>query len=229
MKIRMPVVAERPVINSPSAVADILRKVLKSEDTADQDKEHFWVLGFTTKLTLKFVDLASLGVLDTALAHPREVFRSAIAEGVSSVIIAHNHPSGDPTPSHEDERLSHRLLRAGEIVGINVMDHVVVAENDFYSFQENSRWPVMPAFPSTYRPSPEEGAEEKIRELFKENAILKQRLEALRLQLDSLQTAVRSRLGAKGAEAGIASKGLSKKTQGNKVAEKEHRGGVTHG
>jgi DNA repair protein RadC len=76
------------------------------------------------------------GTLDASLVHPREVFRPAIAEPAASVILVHNHPSGDPTPSPEDRAVTRQLRQAGELIGISVLDHVVVGEGRFASLQE---------------------------------------------------------------------------------------------
>ena len=79
----------------------------------------------------------SQGTLNASLVHPREVFRSAVRESAAALVLVHNHPSGDPTPSGEDFEVTRRLVEAGELLGIRVMDHVVVAERGFYSFREH--------------------------------------------------------------------------------------------
>jgi DNA repair protein RadC len=77
-----------------------------------------------------------VGSLDASVAHPREVFREAALGGASAVVVFHNHPSGDPTPSRDDVALTRRLMEAGEIVGIDVLDHVILAETRYFSFKE---------------------------------------------------------------------------------------------
>jgi DNA repair protein RadC len=79
----------------------------------------------------------SQGTLTASLVHPREVFRSALRESAAALILVHNHPSGDPTPSAEDREVTGRLVRAGELLGVRVMDHVVVAERGFRSLRED--------------------------------------------------------------------------------------------
>ena len=81
----------------------------------------------------------SQGTLTASLVHPREVFRPAIRSAAAALVLVHNHPSGDPEPSAEDLSVTHRLVEAGEIVGIRVVDHVVVADRGFYSFQEHGQ------------------------------------------------------------------------------------------
>jgi len=81
----------------------------------------------------------SQGTLTASLVHPREVFRAAVLESAAAMVLVHNHPSGDPAPSPEDQQVTDRLASAGEILGVRVLDHVVVAEHGFYSFREAGR------------------------------------------------------------------------------------------
>lgn len=83
----------------------------------------------------------SVGTLTASLVHPREVFRPALARAAAAVVLVHNHPSGDPTPSAEDRRVTGRLAEAGEILGVRVVDHVVVAERGYFSFQQAGELP----------------------------------------------------------------------------------------
>jgi DNA repair protein RadC len=78
----------------------------------------------------------SRGTLTASLVHPREVFRSAVREAAAAIVLVHNHPSGDPSPSLEDREVTRRLIHAGEIVGVRVVDHVIVAESGYHSFSE---------------------------------------------------------------------------------------------
>jgi DNA repair protein RadC len=122
-------------INNPVAVADILQSILRSESLLDRDKEHFWTIGLNTRNVVKYVDLVSLGTLNASLIHPREVFRLAVMEGAANIILSHNHPSEDPEPSDEDIRITRRLVEAGKILGIEVLDHIVVTNNNHLSFK----------------------------------------------------------------------------------------------
>ena len=80
--------------------------------------------------------LVSQGTLTASLVHPREVFRTAIRRSAAALVLVHNHPSGDPTPSGEDRQVTERLQEAGEVIGIRVLDHVIVAERGFHSFRD---------------------------------------------------------------------------------------------
>jgi len=121
-------------INSPKKIANVLRTVLDSESKLDQDKEHFWTIGLNSDLSIKYIDLISLGILDKTIAHPREIFRLAILQGIKSIIIAHNHPSGKIEFSAEDLKITKQIKKAGEIVGINMLDHLIVTKNSYNSY-----------------------------------------------------------------------------------------------
>jgi DNA repair protein RadC len=120
----------RPVLRAPEDVVAEVRSQLKGKK-----KEHFLVLCLDTRNRLVDRKLVSMGSLDTSIVHPREVFKEAISSCAASVIFAHNHPSGDPEPSKEDIELSKRLAKAGEIVGIDVLDHIVVCDEGFVSLK----------------------------------------------------------------------------------------------
>ncbi len=126
---------ERAAIASPADVLKHLRKVLKKEGPISRDREHLWVIFLTTKNRIKFVELISLGTLNSCLGHPREIFRRAIKIGAASLILAHSHPSGDSYPSEEDMVLTNRITDAGKIIGIEVLDHIIVGRTAF-SFKE---------------------------------------------------------------------------------------------
>ena len=100
--------------------------LLKTE-TARLDQEVFWVLLLDQKYRLRRApEAVTKGILDASFAHPREVFREAIRMAAAAIIVAHNHPSGDPTPSAEDVRATRQLVETGKIVGIQLLDHIVV-------------------------------------------------------------------------------------------------------
>lgn len=82
------------------------------------------------------MEVVIIGTVNSSLIHPREVFKTSILSNASSVIIFHNHPSGDPTPSNEDKNITRRLKEAGQILGIDVLDHIIVADDKFCSLKE---------------------------------------------------------------------------------------------
>jgi len=123
-------------ISSPKDIAEIFMAILKTESEADRDKEHFWILGLTTRNSIKYIELVSLGTLDMTLVHPREVFRVAIMQASSQIMMAHSHPSGFAEPSEEDFKITDELAKAGDILRIKVLDHIIITANgDYYSFK----------------------------------------------------------------------------------------------
>ena len=104
---------------------------------ANLAQEAFYVLTLNVRNHIIDSHLVTLGVADACLVHPREVFRPAISDGAASVIVAHNHPSGDPSPSSNDLRITKQLIDAGEIIGIEVMDHVILGRGQHLSLRES--------------------------------------------------------------------------------------------
>ncbi|MBU0459210.1 MAG: DNA repair protein RadC, partial [Nanoarchaeota archaeon] len=109
-----------------------------SEKLADNKKEHFMVLHLDTKNKIIKDEIISIGTLNASIIHPREVFKSAIKESANSIILVHNHPSGDSEPSIEDKEITEKLMEAGEILNIKVLDHVIIGKDNYHSFKENS-------------------------------------------------------------------------------------------
>ena len=104
------------------------------------DREKFIVLLLDAKHRVIGVNTVSIGSLTASIVHPREVFKPAIAGNSAVVILAHNHPSGDPAPSLEDVELTKRLREAGELLGIRVLDHVILGDGTHYSFVDAGAW-----------------------------------------------------------------------------------------
>ncbi len=101
--------------------------------------EQFGIVLLDTKHRVLKTALLSIGTLDASLVHPREVFREAAGGGAAAIVLFHNHPSGDPTPSGEDVTLTARLVEAGQLMGIEVIDHLVLADARYCSFKEMGR------------------------------------------------------------------------------------------
>ena len=120
----------KPVVKTPEDVISLVRSRLKGKR-----KEHFLALLLDTRNQLINVAEISVGSLDGSLVHPREVFKEAISATAASVIFVHNPPSGDPTASEDDIRLTKRLAEAGEIVGIDVLDHIIIGDKNFLSLK----------------------------------------------------------------------------------------------
>jgi DNA repair protein RadC len=112
---------ESPVLDNPEAIAGLLR-----EQNRTKNVETFQILMLNTRRRLIRVEQVSQGLLDTILVHPREVFQSAIAARAAAIVLVHNHPSGDPTPSDADIKVTRDLIRAGQLLKIEVLDHVIL-------------------------------------------------------------------------------------------------------
>lgn len=104
----------------------------------ENKKENFVVLYLDARNKLIYKETVSIGTLNANLVHPREVFEPAVRHLAAQVILSHNHPSGDPEPSEDDLKITKRLAKAGKILGIDIVDHVIVTKNDFFSFKENN-------------------------------------------------------------------------------------------
>jgi DNA repair protein RadC len=122
--------ASRITVKSPEGAIKAVKSQLKG-----RKKEHFMVLCLDTRNHLINTHKVSIGSLDCSIVHPREVFKEAISSCAASVIFVHNHPSGDPTPSEDDVKLTKRLVEASEIIGIEVLDHIIVCDKDHLSMK----------------------------------------------------------------------------------------------
>lgn len=125
-------------IIAPKNIFSIIIEILKTEDKIDQDKEHFWVFLLDSRNKIKLLELVTLGLLNSTMIHPREVFTRAVKERCASILIAHNHPSGINEPSEDDLIITKRLVQAGKILGIEVIDHIIIGDKNFYSFKERN-------------------------------------------------------------------------------------------
>lgn len=119
-------------LTSPKKVVEFM-----GEELQKYDREFFCVLNLKTNNQVINMNVVSVGTLDMALVHPREVFKSAVLSNAAAIILLHNHPSGNCSPSLEDCRVTKRMMEAGAIMGIPVCDHVIVAGDNYYSFKEN--------------------------------------------------------------------------------------------
>ena len=128
---------EAPLLETPEAIANLLR-----EGNRLRDVETFQIVLLNTRRRLIDVKDITNGTLDTILVHPREVFKCAIAANAAAVVLAHNHPSGDPTPSEADIKVTRDLIRAGQLLKIEVLDHVIIGratqerQRDYVSLRE---------------------------------------------------------------------------------------------
>jgi DNA repair protein RadC len=118
-------------IKNPQGVVKAIRSSIK-----DKAKEHFKLLLLDNRNKIIGISTISIGTLNASLVHPREIFKEAIIHNSASVVLAHNHPSGDPEPSEEDMKITERLVESGKILGIEVIDHIIIGKTSFASFKE---------------------------------------------------------------------------------------------
>ncbi len=134
--------ASQTLMDSPEAAFNLWQEVVADDPSHEPDKEHLVAVLLNTKMRMIGYHVVSVGSLNEAIAHPREIFRAAILAGAYAFVLMHNHPSGDPTPSEADRRLTKRIQEAARIMDINLLDHVVVGTVDanrapYFSFQED--------------------------------------------------------------------------------------------
>ena len=122
----------KPKITNPLDVVDLVM------DMQFLEKEHFRLISLNTKNHVVGIDDIFIGSLNSSIVHPREVFKKALEKNAASVILVHNHPSGDPEPSRDDIQATGRLVKAGEILGVEVLDHIIIGTNRYKSLKELS-------------------------------------------------------------------------------------------
>ncbi|WP_010651047.1 RadC family protein [Oceanobacillus massiliensis] len=122
---------DRYVIRSPDDGADYIM-----EEMRNLTQEHFVVLFLNTKNQIIHRQTIFIGSLNASIVHPREVYREAVKRSAASIIVAHNHPSGDPTPSQEDIHVTRRLAESGKMIGIDLLDHLIIGDRKFVSLKE---------------------------------------------------------------------------------------------
>jgi len=127
----------------------IMQRVLLRENKIDQDREHFWVIGLSNSCRLLFIELISKGTINKTLVEPMEVFSLALQKRAVSIMLVHNHPSGELRPSNADKNITDRLIQVGNIVETVVLDHLIISDKSYISFKdiglldelkESTRW-----------------------------------------------------------------------------------------
>lgn len=119
------------IIKTPNDAGEYLTGVLKNKT-----QEHFYLLCLGTKNQVVHERTVFVGTLNASIVHPREIFQTAVKYSAAAIIVAHNHPSGDPTPSTEDIEVTKRLLKAGEVMGITCMDHLIIGDGYYISLKD---------------------------------------------------------------------------------------------
>ena len=121
------------LLNSDDVYA-IMQKILLRENKIDQEKEHLWIIGMNHKSKILYIELVSMGSVNTTTVEPMNVFRVAVLKGAIKAILIHNHPSGELKPSERDQDITDRLIQVGRIINIDVIDHLIITTKSFLSF-----------------------------------------------------------------------------------------------
>ena len=122
--VREPAISE--LVGTPSDVHDLVHKLI-----GQADREHVLVFHLNTRHKVVSYEVVSIGTINASLVHPREVFKGAILANAATIILAHNHPTGDTSPSAEDNELTQRIKAAGDVIGIPLLDHVIVGDGTY--------------------------------------------------------------------------------------------------
>lgn len=132
MNVRLTKEQKVQIANSEDVFA-IMQAVLKRENKLSRQKEHFWVIGLTTANVISFIELVALGGLNKATVEPLDVFHLASSKNLRKILLVHNHPSGNLTPSAEDIHLTNRLKMGAELLNIKILDHLIISETGYAS------------------------------------------------------------------------------------------------
>jgi DNA repair protein RadC len=128
--------AERIKILNADDLYDIMQRILLRENKIDKNREHFWVAGLENNHRLLFIELISLGTVNKTFAEPMEVFSLALQKRAVKIVLIHNHPTGELKPSDSDKDLTDRLIQVGLIVNTQVVDHLIITEKSYLSFED---------------------------------------------------------------------------------------------
>ena len=123
-------------ILTSEAVYKIMQQVLLRENKIRRNQEHFWIIGLDNIKHILFIELISLGAVNSVQVKPREIFRMAIYKMAVDMILVHNHPSGSLIPSEGDKDMTDRLIKSGDMLGIQVIDHLIISEKNYMSFED---------------------------------------------------------------------------------------------
>ncbi len=136
-EMNVPIKSKKVKITASHDLYKIMREVLLRENKYRRRQEYFWVMGLTTGLRLEYIELVALGRVNAVNAEPTEIFSIAIQKRCKKIVLVHNHPGGSNEPSKDDIRFTKATLAASKIVKIEILDHLIITETDYYSFDDN--------------------------------------------------------------------------------------------
>lgn len=136
MNVKLTEAQKKTEARNADSIAAIMQQILKRENRLGRSQEHFWVVGLNQANKILFIELIGLGRQNRVSANPPDVFRMAIYKLALKLVLVHNHPSGQMQPSSADKALTDRIIKVGEIINVQVLDHIIIAENDHISFDQ---------------------------------------------------------------------------------------------
>jgi len=136
MNVRIPKDLKNKRYERPGDIAKFMRWILKREGGHRQAQEHFWVLALDAKHYIVLIELVALGAHNRVVITPIDLFRLAVSKDATQVILVHNHPSGRLAPSQPDLDSTNRFIKAGDLIGVRVLDHLIISDKTFYSFEQ---------------------------------------------------------------------------------------------
>lgn len=122
-------------ITKPQDIYDIMKPIYKLNDELDKEREQLYLIGLDTRNNIKTIELVSMGTINETLLSPREIFRTALIKNCVSIILVHNHPSQDPTPSQADIQATAKIKDAGKLLEINLLDHLIYTDKEYASLK----------------------------------------------------------------------------------------------
>lgn len=128
-------------VTGPHDIFEIMRRILLRENKLGRQKEHFWVIGLATSNKIMYIELVALGSISASIVNPLEVFSLAAQKKSPHIILVHNHPGESLKPSKEDIELTKKIVRGGKILHIDVLDHLLITTEGYYSFEEEGKMP----------------------------------------------------------------------------------------
>jgi len=136
MNVKLSEAQKKAAISNSNSIAVIMQQILNRENKLGRSQEHFWVIGLNNAGKILFIELIGLGRQNRVTANPPDVFRMAIYKLAIKLIMVHNHPSGDMKPSMADRLITDRIIKVGEIINVDVIDHIIISEKNHFSFAD---------------------------------------------------------------------------------------------
>jgi DNA repair protein RadC len=136
MQVKLSELEKIKLLNSED-IYHVMQRVLMRENKIERNKEHFWIIGLAQNNRILYIELISLGTIKSTLVEPMEVFSIALQKRTVKIILVHNHPSGSMKPSEEDKDITDKLIQVGLFLNIPVIDHLIINEKTYYSFDDN--------------------------------------------------------------------------------------------